>query len=58
MKATIRTDNPELRAEFLSIIRDNYTISNAGTSRSGKLLIGVSEMEKKGDEYVFDVEYA
>ena len=53
--ATVRTDNPELRREFLCIIADNYT--RKGETRSGRLLVSVGEMKQEGDEYIFEVEY-
>ena len=55
MKATIKTDNPELRKEFLSTLMDSY--SNRPQTRSGQLLASVSEMRQEGNEYIFEVEY-
>jgi hypothetical protein len=55
MNATIRTDNPDLRKEFLCLMSDNY--ENPLQERSGRLLVSVGQMVQEGEEYVFSVEY-
>ena len=55
MITTIKTNNPELREEFLAILADNY--AGKASLRSGNLLCMVGEQKKDGDEYVFEVEY-